>query len=336
MTDGHKGEKMKEITVSVIIPVYNVEKYLEKCVSSVEAQKLPGVEIILVDDGSKDSSGEICDRLALGDDRIRVIHKENGGLSDARNRGMDLAEGKYLLFLDSDDYLEDQALELLYGMAERDGSEIAIGGIIDRYAGSENVQSPEIIEFTCSGSEALGKMLAGNGIPGSACNKLFLRSLLAGKSFIKGRTYEDAFFLPEVMPDAEKVSVTTRPTYDYVHRSGSITTVKYDKKALDVIDAYRHTLEIVRERCPEHIPAAEFRLQWAHFVVLDRMLASDGYRELEDYSAVAGYLKKNWMKIVKSRYFRNSRRLAAAALKINVRSYSLLLGMRNRRQKIIE
>ncbi len=116
---------MEEL-ISIIVPVYNVEQYLEKCVKSIIRQTYKNIEIILIDDGATDSSGKICDKLKLKDNRIKVIHKENGGLSDARNAGLKVAKGEYIGFVDSDDYIKEDMFETLYNLNKKYNSEISI------------------------------------------------------------------------------------------------------------------------------------------------------------------------------------------------------------------
>lgn len=124
--------------ISIIVPVYNVEKYLEKCVRSILAQTFTDFELILVDDGSPDSSGAMCDQFAEQDQRVKVIHKENGGLSDARNAGIEIATGEYLGFVDSDDYIADDMYELLYTNIVKEDADLSICGIYDVYEGRAN------------------------------------------------------------------------------------------------------------------------------------------------------------------------------------------------------
>lgn len=129
--------------ISIIVPVYNVEKYLEKCVRSILAQTFTDFELILVDDGSPDSSGAMCDQFAKQDERVKVIHKENGGLSDARNAGIEIATGEYLGFIDSDDYIADDMYELLYTNIVKEDADLSICGIYDVYEGKEPVEKQQ-------------------------------------------------------------------------------------------------------------------------------------------------------------------------------------------------
>lgn len=310
--------------ISVIVPVYNVESYLERCVKSIQTQTFSSFEIILVDDGSTDQSGIMCDKMAEEDTRIRVIHKENGGLSDARNTGMDAALGQYLFFADSDDYIAENALETLFNLIRNNDAQIAVGGICNSYVGKCFSQCDCTETFVCSGTEAFGHMLEGKRIPGSACGKLYSRSICESHGFIVGTTYEDAFFLPEVLFDARVVAVTTVPLYTYWHRSGSITAGPVTEKSMDVVRAYEYTRTFVAKRCPQLLPQAEARLYRAHFIVLDRLMEHSDYRRYPQYKEVVCYLKQHWRSIARCPYFNRTRRIAGVALKINVRLYYVL------------
>ncbi|EME3187758.1 glycosyltransferase, partial [Enterococcus faecalis] len=164
--------------ISIIVPVYNVEKYLEKCVRSILAQTFTDFELILVDDGSPDSSGAMCDQFAEQDQRVKVIHKENGGLSDARNAGIEIATGEYLGFVDSDDYIADDMYELLYTNIVKEDADLSICGIYDVYEGKEPIVK-SLIQGTFSREEALLLILQGNIISVHAVNKLYKRKLFA-------------------------------------------------------------------------------------------------------------------------------------------------------------
>lgn len=322
--------------ISVVIPVYNVENYLRHCIDSVLSQSFKDLEVLLIDDGSTDSSGDICDEYAKADEHITVIHKENGGLSDARNVGIDNAKGENIFFLDSDDYIENNSLSVLYENLVRENADISVGGIYNCYQNKKVPQYPEIEYRTYSGTEALREVLAGKIIPGSICGKLIKAELLNTLRFRVGRTYEDAFIMPDLMLSAGKVVVTTEPLYNYYHRAGSITTTAFSPKRFDVIDAYKYTKECVNNNCPSLLSYADFRLLWAHFTVLDSMLLSKDYKSIPRYKETVMFLKKNWINAVKCKYFEKSRRFAALVLKISTKLYRRMVLVHNRKNKIEE
>lgn len=311
--------------ISVIIPVYNVADLLEKCVKSITVSSFTDFEILLVDDGSTDKSSEICDTLAKNDSRILVFKKENGGQSDARNFGLDKASGELICFVDSDDFIEPEHFTALLGLMEKYDADIAVGGICNCYESRRVPQCEKLIEGLCNGEEALGKMLEGVEISGSPCCKLIKRELLEGRYFIVGKTYEDAFYLPELMLAAKRVAYTTKPFYNYWHRRNSTTTKPFNERAMDAIDAYNYTAELIEEKGLDNLRnVADFRIWWAHFTVLDRMILVKDFTSLPQYRDVVKRLKKDWFKIFRCHYFQSSRRIAAVALKINVALYRIL------------
>lgn len=221
--------------VSVIVPVYNVEKYLNKCVKSILAQSYEMLEIILVDDGSNDASGRLCDEWAEKDDRILVVHKANGGLSDARNAGLDIARGKYFAFIDSDDYIAVDMIETLVMSAKANSCEIAICNMI-RFSENGN-----IAPFYCPADNET--VLLGNHRfetlkQPSVCNKLFLAKLFEGIRFPKGKYYEDTFVYHELVYRSKNVVLTGKDGYWYLLREDSIVgRPQYTDRYFDFVEA---------------------------------------------------------------------------------------------------
>lgn len=310
--------------ISVIVPVYKVEKYLNKCVDSIVKQTFTDTEIILVDDGSPDNCGKMCDDWSQRDSRIRVIHKENGGLSDARNRGIQESSGEYIIFIDSDDFIEPKMLEVLYGLATENDADVSVCGIFNCYKSKKTPQCEMLEKYVFSGVEALKEYFIGKRIPGGVVTRLIKTDIAKKLEFLYGKTYEDAYYSPKLFLTAKKVAVDTTPLYNYWHRADSITSMAFTEKAMDVVDAYERAYDTVRENCPQIIDCAEFRVQWANFVVLDRMMLIKDYKKIPQYKGVVKYLKKHWLSIAKSKYFRNSRKVSAIALKFSVDLYRIL------------
>lgn len=209
--------------VSVIIPVYNAEKYLVRCIQSALDQTYPDLEIILVDDGSTDSSTSICRRFYFNFSKIKYIRKENGGLSSARNCGIREAKGKYLFFLDADDYLHCQGMETLVRIAEESGAEITVGSHFKFRDSSLSAQLLALEKFnsklpygTWSGKDAARRMLLQKKIPdNSAWGKLYLKSLFQTFSFRENTTYEDLDIIPFMAFSCRQVAFTLRKIYFY-------------------------------------------------------------------------------------------------------------------------
>lgn len=221
--------------ISVIIPVYNVERYLKKCIESVINQTYEKLEIILVNDGSTDNSGVICEDLSKKDIRIHVVHKENGGLSDARNTGMKIAKGKYLSFIDSDDFIKEDTIETMYKSLKENECQIAICNMIRFYedGDEEPFYVPTKKQCVYNGNKRFDTL----NQP-SVCNKLFLASLFDGISFPKGKYYEDTFVYHEVLYKASKVVLTGQDSYWYLSRKDSILgKPKYTDRYFDFVEA---------------------------------------------------------------------------------------------------
>lgn len=319
---------MSTVKISAVVPVYNVEQYLDRCIKSLQNQTFDSFEIILVDDGSTDKSGQMCDAYAKEDPRIQVLHKENGGQSSARNAGQERATGEYVLFVDSDDFVSTQIMEKLYALARKYQADVVCGGICNCYKGRNYAQYEKKIEFTCSGVEGLQKALEGKLIPGSACGRLISKKLYTSVSFHLNRLYEDTFYLVDLFEKVNKVAVTTETLTYYWHRENSTTTHRFQPKDMDVINAYEYVFDKVKISYPELLPQAQFRLFWAHFVVLDRIMEQRNYKQIPEYEGVVSYLKKSWKEVVMCPYFQLSRRLAAVALRIHPRLYYFLSSLK--------
>lgn len=205
--------------VSIIVPVYNVEKYLPKCVDSLINQTYKNVEIILVDDGSTDQSGNICDTYLEKDNRIVVLHKKNGGLSDARNFGIEHAKGDYYSFVDSDDYLKEQTIEYLVDAAENNDCQISVCNMIRFYDDGTN----DVFYKPCNNQVILENNDRFQTLSQpSVCNKLFKKELFDGVKFPYRKYYEDTFVYHELCYKANKVALTGYDGYWYLYRKGSI------------------------------------------------------------------------------------------------------------------
>jgi glycosyltransferase involved in cell wall biosynthesis len=236
--------------VSVIVPVYNVQDYVVRCIKSIQKQTMPDFELLLIDDGSTDSSGLLCDNVSRYDERIKVIHKKNGGLSDARNVGLDIAQGEYIFFVDSDDWIDEDTLELLLKTAVDEDADIV-------ECGYRNVFLDHVEEESAN----TGEMVIGDGIYAIQCqldwryfksvawNKLYHKRIFAdGKRYPVGRYHEDEFFTHRAFYDAQKLVYVDVSKYNYVReRAGSITG-KVTSKILDGCYALRERVEFAKER----------------------------------------------------------------------------------------
>lgn len=222
----------QETELSIIIPVYNVEPYLRRGAASVLRQKGVTLEVILVDDGSTDESGRLCDEIAGADSRVRVIHKANGGLSSARNAGLELARGTYVTFVDSDDWVEPDCYETALHLMKQYGVDLLCGGRydVDADTGEKRVGlCPERTELL-SGEEMAGRIFLWDHCDSSACDKVFHRRLFNRLRFPEGVVSEDVPVIYQAALKAERVLLWDRPYYCYYHRKGSITTAAVSEK----------------------------------------------------------------------------------------------------------
>ena len=237
---------MKENLVTIIIPVYNVERYLKRCVDSVIHQTYNNLEIILIDDGSSDNCPAMCDEWAQKDSRIKVIHKKNGGLSDARNYGLDNMSGDFVYFLDSDDYISADAIECLVASQEMNNSDIVIGNsvIIDE----NNNQT----EWSCTFNDEVflaKELLERKIIPAKyviACNKLYRITVFNNVRFPKSLIHEDEYILSDVVRNSKNVSTVSKITYFYFQRSNGIMKSKSINRG-DFLCALSHRLDYYLE-----------------------------------------------------------------------------------------
>lgn len=233
--------------VSVIVPVYNVEKYLEQCVYSVINQTYKNLEIILVNDGSTDSSGSICDKLAELDKRIKVVHKENGGLSDARNVGIDVSSGDYIAFLDSDDWIDIECYEKLYKLIKKYDADIACCNFKRVYKETEELRHSSE-EQIYSNIDALKEIYLNRGLQMIvAWNKLQKKELFIDKRYPKGKIHEDEFLTPRILYDAKKIVYTDDELIYYRYVENSITNSKFSYKNLVYLQALEDRMNLFKK-----------------------------------------------------------------------------------------
>lgn len=231
-----------ESLVSIIVPVYNVEKYLKKCINSILRQTYQNIEVILVDDGSVDRSGEICDEYSVIDGRIKVVHKKNGGLSDARNTGLEIAMGEYISFIDSDDYVSEDIIELLHRQLCCDNSDMALCNMlyVDEMGHNISKLNKEMpIKNTVLSQKEFWEYLYGEKYWYYivSCSKLYKRELFKNIYFPKGKIHEDEFLIHRIIDRCSNISCIEKPMYFYVQRENSIMNSSFTIKKLDGAEA---------------------------------------------------------------------------------------------------
>lgn len=252
-------------TISVIVPIYNVEAYLERCIESIINQTYRNLEIILVDDGSPDGCGSICDQWEKRDSRIKVIHKENGGLSDARNAGMKIATGNYIAYVDSDDWIDSSMYENMMNVLLKEHSDIVSCGFRKVSVMNTKGQEQPITFFQYDNKkDALEALITENGLQQVVWNKLYKRSLVEDILFEKGKYNEDEFWSYQVIGRANKITVLKNIYYNYFQREDSIINEAYSLKRLDGLEGKENRQRYIECFYPELSGTARLNLFYSY------------------------------------------------------------------------
>lgn len=245
---------MESSLISVIVPVYNVQQYLPQCVESILAQTYQRLEIILVDDGSTDGSGRLCDALAQRDERVRVIHKPNGGLSDARNAGTEACNGEFIFYLDSDDYLEQDAIMALVRIQSESHAEVVIGNYFYTYSDREDIAQPETGTIQKNNRKEAISLLMQGKLQTFAWGKLIRADIAKRHPFPVGKLFEDHFWTHLVFQDCETVVYSSKPMVHYRQRGNSISYT-FNLKRLDIIEGWRERIVFLQQEYPDMVDA---------------------------------------------------------------------------------
>lgn len=259
--------------ISVIVPIYNVEQFLEKCLTSISSQTYKNLEVILVDDGATDNSGKICDKYAECNPNFKVVHKKNGGLSDARNTGLELCKGEYITFIDGDDYISQDYVEKLYNTLAKYNTDISV--CAEQYVQySENGEETIIKrpfndyngELVMTAAEALDNFIRQNMFDASACAKLYKTKCFEGIRFPCGYAYEDIGTIYKPFLKSKSVVFFSDRLYFYIQRQGSILhTNSNSKRYWDGIKMAESQYSDVIKQCPQLEKAVECRCLSMYF-----------------------------------------------------------------------
>lgn len=272
--------------ISVIVPVYKVEAYLDKCISSIVNQTYQNLEIILVDDGSPDNCPAMCDAWAERDSRIKVIHKPNGGLSDARNAGMTIATGELIGFVDSDDWISPDMYRILYESMMTSGSDIAACGV--QMVWEDGSPDQPLTKPGCcvlDTEEAMRALIEESWLKQPVWYKLYKTELVKNIPFPVGKYHEDVFWSYQAIGKAQKVSVIDTVGYYYLQRGASIMGAGYSLKRLDALEARVQRLEYLQENFPALLPIERKNLLFFCFY---SMQAAMRYLQGEDLAVAEG------------------------------------------------
>ena len=282
--------------ISVIVPVYKVEAFLPRCVDSLLAQTYENLEIILVDDGSPDNCGAICDGYAEKDSRVRCIHKENGGLSSARNAGLDIARGEYIGFLDSDDWMEPEAYGTMLAVARKYDVKLVCAGRYDVYGEERKVGLCPEREEKISGEAFAGRIFRWDRCDSAAWDKLYHRSLWEQMRYPLGKICEDVPVTYRLALAAGEVALCPEPFVNYYHRPGSITTSAVSEKNFHLSQHTAQIYPFIRDNHPAIAPQARYqRVKSLSQMMLLLDQADDRTREryTQQYALLRGQLAEH-------------------------------------------
>ena len=280
---------MDRCLISVIIPVYNVSNYLAQCLESVLGQTYTNLQIICVDDGSTDGSGEICDFYAKKDSRLHVIHQKNAGAGAARNIGLSFAEGDFIGFVDSDDYIAPEMYRSLLNALTQTESDIAASNTVEVFQ-NRIVKCDSNGDIHCFSGMELLKRTSEHWKYYIMVNKLFRRELVQGIKFPEGNIIDDGFYTYQIIAKARKVAWIERDLYYYRQRSSSVMNLAIyaGRRYLDTISLVKQKLEYVKCNYPEAVPAFERKMLDTFVTVI-----SSGTLSTQQRKACVKYMRKN-------------------------------------------
>lgn len=323
--DSHNIEL--EGKISVIVPIYNVEKYLPRCIDSILNQTYKNLEIILVDDESPDACGSICDDYASKDERIKVIHQKNRGLSGARNAGIDIAQGEYIAFVDSDDYIEPTMYETLYHDIKKHNAGISIcnryyefedGRRVERYKLDNEVK-------VYSGKDAIVEMNNFSSFDMSAWDKLYKRALFEEIRFPEGKLSEDFFIMYKLLDNAKVVTFNPQKLYIYVQRTNSISRNK--KINWDFIEASKEQMDYVCSKYPDLEDVAKTAYASANMTVYNFHLKSKVKCPCEKQQQLRKEVKENLSYVIHNERLAKIKKIQAWLFVHNIYIYNILFIM---------
>lgn len=268
--------------ISILIPVYNVEQFLCRCLESVINQTYHNLEIILIDDGSTDESGKICDCYAAKDARIRVIHQSNAGIGYVRNRSIQTASGEMVMFVDSDDYIPSNAVQLLYDRMQNDGSDLAVGKYVDVYEDGTINEDASKWMHDCVYTSTQALELLGNDdhIPVGILAKLYKKTLFDGIVYPSLSCGEDLWVFPLLIAKCEKISAVEQSVYFYYQRSTSVMHIRNEHAKIGELEATLHLVQRLLEKDLDTVAT-----KWYIFAVLRAYQIADRERAKELFCA---------------------------------------------------
>lgn len=299
----------KNPLISVVVPIYKVEDFLEKCVESLINQTYKNIEIILVDDGSPDNCPKMCDEFSKKDKRIRVIHKKNGGLSDARNKGIDIAKGKYITFIDSDDYVSVDYIEYLYKVLTKYNAKISTCGHYICF-------DKKTVEKTSDETKKVAKMdafkdiLYDREIDICAWGKLYELDLFKDIRYPKGKIFEDTATTYKLFDLCEYIAVGKECKYYYIMRDNSITNKNFNPNKMDLIYQTEEMCKYLNANYEGLKEACNRRLMWAYLSTYTKIVYTDKNDFIKEKKLIKDYISANREEVLKDKNIQKRERIS--------------------------
>lgn len=313
----------RQDVISVIVPVYNVDHYLRNCLNSILNQSYKNIEVILVDDGSTDTSGLICDEYAGIDTRIKVIHKKNEGVSSARNVGVDNASGNYIAFVDSDDYILNDYLEYLYKLQKKTNADISCCNFEFIYENTAMIktkkQEENILEF--DSKNALINLLYQKEIDTSLWGKLFESKHVKKHKFPEHKIFEDLAVFYKIVMESDKIVYSNLKKYMYLQRDNSIISANFNSSKLDIIQVVENMCSDILNVYPDIYLATESRILNMDFYLL-RIIDKKNYREI--YLNLKNDVKRRRKNVLNDKNIKKKTKIAIYISYINVGCVKIL------------
>ncbi|MBR3182606.1 MAG: glycosyltransferase family 2 protein [Eggerthellaceae bacterium] len=314
--------------VSVIVPVYNVEQYLDECVEHLIGQSFENIEIVLVDDGSTDSSGTKCDDWSEKDKRILVVHQSNQGLSMARNNGLGASSGSYITYVDSDDYCTDDYVEKLVGAITANGADVCLCSYNRVDTRAQTCDTRHIPAIQSGNLEELTARIVCDDFPPCAWAKMYTRDFAEQAYFDKGALFEDTRMWSRIVSEIDDLTFCSidEPLYQYrTSNSSSIMASFHADRERGIVEAWGGMCDAATQRFGTKVePHAKFRRAWMRFEVLDRAIFN-GEEANQDYCDEAvRYLREHAQDVYESDYFSNNRKRAMRALSVSKALYAAI------------
>lgn len=295
--------------VSVIVPVYKVEEYLHRCIDSILTQSYETLEVILVDDGSPDNCGLICDEYHAKDKRVKVVHRENGGLSAARNSGLDIVSGDYLMFVDSDDWLDVNTIKYLHQILVEYKADISAVGLLPVIDGTEvnnNIYTNKVKVY--NKLQGLETFLFNGQLSPCACGKLWRTDLWANVRFPEGKLHEDQFTIYKILDEISCSVLSENKMYFYFKREGSIGHSEFSKRTYDLYDAIQEEYSFITTKYPETKPNMVVALITWEIVFINMMIRSE-YHDATVINKVRKTARHNIRQCMSSKYINTTRKV---------------------------